>query len=79
MDGYETMEWKVLASSTEVYNGLYSDSRKTFGLCDGVNKEQIRLLTIHEWLLGSDATVESERINLAWGIKDSWQKYHAQA
>ncbi|KAJ1368442.1 hypothetical protein KIN20_029571 [Parelaphostrongylus tenuis] len=32
-----------------------------------LTSEQIRMLMMHEWLLLSNATVASERINLAWG------------
>ncbi|KAJ1364537.1 hypothetical protein KIN20_024660 [Parelaphostrongylus tenuis] len=35
---------------------------------------QNRLLMMHEWLLGSNATVASERINLT-STQDSWKKY----
>ncbi|KAJ1351521.1 hypothetical protein KIN20_007545 [Parelaphostrongylus tenuis] len=44
--------------------------------------EQIRLLMMHKWLLGSNATVTSERISLAWSkdtvgkslLPEKWQE-----
>ncbi|KAJ1369622.1 hypothetical protein KIN20_031111 [Parelaphostrongylus tenuis] len=38
-----------------------------------LKSEQIRLLMMYEWLLGLNATVATERINLAWGYSN-WKR-----
>ncbi|KAJ1366064.1 hypothetical protein KIN20_026646 [Parelaphostrongylus tenuis] len=54
---------------------LFAARHPSIGKKAAVNKRQIRLFMMHEGLLGSDATMASERINLAWGEDTVDKKY----